>query len=117
MERVVRMIGREGVRALFPLEVRFVKGDTGWMSPAYGRDTCQIGAYTAEGSDLERYFAGFWREMRAMGARPHWGKEMDHSRDELRALYPEAGRFLALRDELDPERRFGGPFHARALGP
>jgi L-gulono-1,4-lactone dehydrogenase len=116
LERVVRMIDREGVRALFPLEVRFVKGDSGWMSPAHGRDTCQIGAYTAEGGDLERYFAGFWREMRAMGARPHWGKEMDHWHEELRALYPEAGRFTALRDELDPERRFGGPFHTRALG-
>ena len=115
--RIVRMIAREGVRSLFPLEVRFVRGDQGWLSPAYGADTCQIGAYATDGPDLERYFAGFWREMRPLGARPHWGKEMEHSADEVRALYPEAARFLALRDELDPERRFGGPFHARVLGP
>jgi hypothetical protein len=28
-----------------------------------------------------------------------------------------AARFVALRDELDPARTFGGPWHARVLGP
>ena len=94
-----------------------MKRDQGWLSPAWGADTCQIGAYATEGPDVERYFGGFWREMRPLGARPHWGKEMDHAGGEVRALYPEAARFLALRNELDPERRFGGAFQARVLGP
>ena len=102
--------------ANFPLEIRFVRGDDGWLSPAYGADTCQIGAYTTNGPDCERYFEGFWKVMRPLGARPHWGKEFDHRAAELRAAYPEYDRFLALRDELDPQRVFGGALHNRILG-
>jgi FAD/FMN-containing dehydrogenase len=54
--------------------------------------------------------------MRALGARPHWGKELDHTADELRVLYPRFDAFLALRDELDPTRVLGGAFHDRILG-
>jgi L-gulonolactone oxidase len=55
--------------------------------------------------------------MRAIHARPHWGKEMDHSLEEIRALWPRTDEFLALRNELDPERTFGSAFHTRILGP
>ncbi len=100
----------------FPLEIRFVRGDDIWMSPAHGADTCQVGAYTTEGPDRAAYFEGFWRVMRSFGARPHWGKEMDHDAAELRPLYPAFDRFLAVRDDLDPQRVFGGAFHDRVLG-
>jgi FAD/FMN-containing dehydrogenase len=101
----------------FPLEIRFVRGDDAWLSPAYGADTCQIGAYSTNGPDCTSYFDGFWRAMRELGARPHWGKELDHTAAELRPLYPSWERFLALRDQLDPQRVFGGAFHDRVLGP
>lgn len=116
VERIVRAIDRERLVVNFILEIRFVRGDGGWMSPAYGDDTCQIGAY-CHGRGSSPYFAAFWREMRELGARPHWGKEMDHRADEIRALWPKAGAFAALRDELDPERVFGSAFHTRTLGP
>jgi FAD/FMN-containing dehydrogenase len=106
--------GRPAVN--FPLEIRFVRGDGMWLSPAYGGDTCQIGAYTTAGPDCDRYFAGFWDVMRPLGARPHWGKELDHDAAALRELYPEFDRFRALRDELDPERVFGGTTVDRLLG-
>jgi FAD/FMN-containing dehydrogenase len=116
LARIIARIERERLRVLFPVEVRFVRSDTGWMSPAFGRDTCQIGAYATDGPDVDRYFGAFWRELGPMGARPHWGKEMGHLEGEVPALYPAASRFLALRNALDPERRFGGPFHDRLLG-
>ncbi|MDT7544651.1 MAG: hypothetical protein QOE99_761 [Actinomycetota bacterium] len=100
----------------FPLEIRFVRGDETWMSPAYGGDTCQIGAYSTDGPDCTSYFDAFWRAMRPLGARPHWGKEMDHTAAELSPSYPDFARFGALRDELDPQRVFGGAFHRRVLG-
>ena len=102
--------------ANFPLEVRFVRGDGMWLSPAYGADTCQIGAYTTNGPDCSAYFDAFWKALRPLGARPHWGKELDHDAAELRDLYPEFERFRALRDELDPDRVFTGPFHRSVLG-
>jgi L-gulono-1,4-lactone dehydrogenase len=106
--------GRPAVN--FPLEIRFVRGDDGWMSPAYGADTCQIGAYTTNGPDCARYFAGFWDVMRPLHARPHWGKEFDHDAASLRAAYPMFDRFVELRNALDPQRVFGGALHARILG-
>ena len=45
--------------------------------------------------------------MRSLNARPHWGKELDHTAAELRPLYPAFDRFLALRNALDPDRVFG----------
>jgi len=116
IERLARAVAAGDFRINFPMEIRFVKGDRGWLSPAFGTDTCQIGAY-CQGPTATPYFAAFWREMRALAARPHWGKELDHHSDDVRVLWPEARKFLALRDELDPERRFASDFHARVLGP
>lgn len=115
-DRVLALQRREGLLVNFPIEVRFVRGDAGWMSPAQGADTCQIGAYSTALRDTERFFAAFWRELRAMSARPHWGKEFDHRAEEIRARYPDFERFTALRRELDPAGTFASAFHARALG-
>lgn len=114
--RVVALVERERIGANFPLEVRFVKGDEAWLSPAYGGDTCQLGAYTTDGPHRARFFAGVWEALRPLGARPHWGKELDHDAAELASLYPEHGRFRALRDELDPDRVFDNAFLRQVLG-
>jgi hypothetical protein len=114
--RTLHAFDRDRLVANFPLEIRFVRGDDSWMSPAYGADTCQIGAY-CWGPRSTPYFASFWREMRAMGgARPHWGKEMDHGTEEVHALWPRAKEFLALRGQLDPDRVFASAFHTQTLG-
>lgn len=115
-ERTVAMIDRIGVPVSFIVELRYVKGDEGWMSPAYGGDVVQLGAYTALAAHRRVYCDAFWEEMRELGARPHWGKEMDHTGAEIRELYPMAGRFLELREELDPGRVFANPFLDRVLG-
>jgi FAD/FMN-containing dehydrogenase len=114
-DRIVSAIEREKIFVNMPLELRFVRGDDSWMSPAEGRDTCQIGAYAGRVPDVDRFYAAFWREMRALGARPHWGKELTHARDEIAALYPRFDDFMALRDALDPNRVFENAFQARAL--
>jgi L-gulono-1,4-lactone dehydrogenase len=117
VERTLHAFERDRLVANFPLEIRFVRGDDAWMSPAYGADTCQIGAY-CWGPRSPAYFASFWRVMRALRcARPHWGKEMDHTAEEVRALWPRVKDFLALRDALDPDRVFASSFHTRTLGP
>jgi FAD/FMN-containing dehydrogenase len=119
--RRVLALFRDGRPAVsFPLEIRFVRGDESWLSPAsrqgWGADTCQIGAYTTEGPDCASYFSSFWDVMRSLGARPHWGKELDHTATQLAPPYPQWERFCALRDELDPDRVFGGAFHRQILG-
>lgn len=106
--------------ANFPLEIRFVRGDDSWLSPAFtsdGADTCQIGAYSTGNRDCDGYFAAFWRVMRSYDARPHWGKELDHTAAELRGRYPRWDDFAALRDRLDPDRVLANAFTDRVLGP
>lgn len=115
-ERTVELIDRIAVPVNFILELRYVKGDEAWMSPAHGGDVVQLGAYTALPAYRRAYFDAFWAEMRALGARPHWGKEMEHAAAEIRELYPQADRFTALRDEVDPERVFANRFLDRVLG-
>lgn len=114
-ERVVSLVRDERLAADFPLEVRFVRGDDGWLSPAYGGDTCQIGAYCTDGPDRERYFAGFWEAMAGLHTRPHWGKELHQDATEIAARYPAYRDFLALRDGLDPERVFDNAFLRQVL--
>jgi L-gulonolactone oxidase len=46
-----------------------------------------------------------------------WGKMHTRSADYLRRAYPCFGDFVALRDELDLERRFGNAYLAQVLGP
>ncbi|MGN6413566.1 D-arabinono-1,4-lactone oxidase [Flexivirga sp.] len=115
-DAAVRTVDVSGARVNFITELRFVKGDHGWLSPAYGEDVVQLGAYTAVGGDRDRYFAEFWRRMRDLGARPHWGKELDHRAPELRALFPRFADFVAVRDAFDPDRMFANPFLDRVLG-
>jgi L-gulonolactone oxidase len=109
-DRFARRVTEERVGANFPFEIRFVRGDQTWLSPAYGGDVCQLGAYSTDGPHRERFFALFWECMAGLDARPHWGKELHQSRADLEPLYPRYGGFVALRDELDPKRVFDNAF-------
>jgi hypothetical protein len=53
--------------------------------------------------------------MAGLDARPHWGKELHHRREELEPLFPSYQQFLSLRDELDPERVFDNAFLRQVL--
>jgi FAD/FMN-containing dehydrogenase len=55
--------------------------------------------------------------MTAAEGRPHWGKMHTRSADHLGRAYPKFGEFVALRDQLDPERRFGNAYLTQVLGP
>jgi FAD/FMN-containing dehydrogenase len=115
-DRTVKLIDRIGVHVNHLVELRYVRGDTGWMSPAYGGDTVQLGAYTALPGHRRAYFYAFWQEMRQLAARPHWGKEMNHDATEIRSLFPMADRFASLCNAVDPAHLFRNGFLDRVLG-
>lgn len=110
------MIDREKLRVNFVVEARFTRGDDAWLSPAYGRDSCQIGAYMAQTPEIGPYFDAFERIMQGLGGRPHWGKEFRMDASHLAPRYPEWQRFATLRRELDPDRVFVNTFVDRVLG-
>jgi len=101
----------------FPIEVRVTPPDDPWLSTAYGRDSAYIAIHVYHASAHEEYFRDVEALMTAVGGRPHWGKIHTRSAEYLRRAYPRYGDFVALRDELDPERRFGNAYLNQVLGP
>ncbi|MFC9787325.1 D-arabinono-1,4-lactone oxidase [Rhodococcus sp. NPDC127528] len=99
-----------------PLEVRFVAPDDAFLSPAGDRETCYIAVHQFEGMEWEPYFREVERVLLEYGGRPHWGKRHFRAADDLRPHFPHWDRFAAVRDRLDPQRRFTNPYVERVLG-
>jgi len=107
---------RRDWRISFPIEVRVAPSDDLWLSTAYGRDSAYIAIHVYHASPHHEYFRAVEDLMVAVGGRPHWGKM--HTRDAgyLSGIYPRFGDFVALRDRMDPERRFGNAYLEQVLG-
>jgi FAD/FMN-containing dehydrogenase len=110
------VIDRERIAVNFPVEIRFVREDSAWMSPAYGRPTVQLGAYMTDAPGRARLFHAFERIAHARRARPHWGKEMDVDASYVASVFPEARAFRSLAHELDPDGTMRNAFLDRVLG-
>ncbi|WP_461009154.1 D-arabinono-1,4-lactone oxidase [Streptomyces capparidis] len=110
------LVERSDWRISFPVEVRVVPGDDVWLSTAHGRDTVYIAVHVYRGSAYREYFTAVERIMVAHRGRPHWGKLHSRDAEYLAEVYPRLADFTALRDRLDPDRRFGNDYLRRVLG-
>jgi L-gulono-1,4-lactone dehydrogenase len=116
LERVLALIERRRIRVGFPIEVRVVAPDDAFLSTAQGRATGYIAVHQYRGMEFESYFRGVETIMDEYEGRPHWGKRHYQSAATLRPRYPCFDRFLAVRDRLDPERKFENDHLRRVLG-
>jgi L-gulono-1,4-lactone dehydrogenase len=116
VERVLALIERRQVRVGFPLEVRVVAPDDALLSTAQGRPTGYVAVHQYRGMEFESYFRGVETIMDEYGGRPHWGKRHYQSAATLRPRYPDWDRFLAVRERLDPDRKFENDYLRRVLG-
>ena len=116
LREVRALIEKRRWRISFPLEVRSAAADDIWLSTGYGRDTGYIAVHRYYRENPGEYFAGVEAIMRAHDGRPHWGKMHNLDADAVRAVYPHFDDFLAVRDRLDPERRFTNRYLERVLG-
>jgi L-gulono-1,4-lactone dehydrogenase len=116
LAEVRALFKRRDWRISFPIEVRVTPSDDVWLSTAYGRDSAYIAIHVFRTSPHQQYFADVESIMTAVGGRPHWGKMHTRDTDYLAGVYPRLGDFVALRDALDPGRRFGNEYLARVLG-
>ncbi|MER7181046.1 D-arabinono-1,4-lactone oxidase [Streptomyces hyaluromycini] len=110
------MVERSDLRIGFPVEVRTTPADDITLSTASGRDSAYIAVHVYRGMPCRRYFAEAERIFVAHEGRPHWGKL--HTRDAayFATAYPRFDEFRAVRDRLDPDRRFGNAYLRRVLG-
>lgn len=113
---VQALIARRGWRIEFPIEVRFSAADNGWLSTAYQRESAYIAVHRYWRIDPTEYFCAIEEIMRAHGGRPHWGKMHTLDAEQLRDVHPRFDDFRAIRDRLDPERRFDNTYLRRTLG-
>ncbi|MFJ1866275.1 D-arabinono-1,4-lactone oxidase [Streptomyces sp. NPDC101733] len=110
------MVDRSPLRVSFPVEVRTAPADDITLSTASGRESAYIAVHMYRGTPYQAYFTAAERIFTAHGGRPHWGKVHTRDAEYLAGAYPRFGEFTALRDRLDPDRRFGNDYLRRVLG-
>ena len=92
-------------------EVRTVRADDLWLSPAYGRDSVTFHfTWIRDPEAVAPALAAVEERLAPLGARPHWGKLSGLSPEEATASYPRAADFAALLERLDPGGTFRNPF-------
>jgi sugar-1,4-lactone oxidase-like protein len=99
-------IERNNLKVNFVTEIRFVKGDSIWLSPANGRDSCYIGGYLYGNNRWSGYLARFESIMKKHGGRPHWGKEFSPELHDFGKMYPKWTEFKKLIQESGSPGRF-----------
>jgi FAD/FMN-containing dehydrogenase len=92
--------------SVYPLEVRTVGPDDAFLSPNYKTATTVISVSGTPGTDYWDYLRSVDALLAQFDARVHWGKLHFLTPERLHALYPEAGEFIAVRRELDPQGVF-----------
>lgn len=100
----------------FPIEVRFTAADDIWLSTGYERDNVYIAVHQFHRTDPTAYFAAMQDIFTAHEGRPHWGKMHTLGADYFRTVYPRFDDFVAVRDRVDPDRKFTNEYLDRVLG-
>lgn len=100
----------------FPIEVRFVKADDIWLSPAYERDCAVFAVHMYKGMPYQDYFKAMEEIFIRYDGRPHWGKHHRLTRERAQKLYPKWDEFLKLRKMFDPYDTFLNPYLRKLFG-
>lgn len=107
-------IKKHNFQTLFPIEIRFVKGDDLWLSPAYQRDSVYFAVHTYITEDFMPYFSEMQTIFKRHGGRPHWGKWHSLTHDDLEKVYPKWQDFQKMRVNFDPNGLWLNP-HLRSM--
>ena len=118
----------KGIYVHAPIEVRVA--DTSEASPRPFIDNTvpdgptlylNFTLYRPFGADppcRNRYYEACEWLMKKMGGRPHWAKNFSTvTKEDFHRMYPEMGRWLTVRNTVDPDGMFVGDWHQRHLLP
>lgn len=106
LKDIEALFRRKRIDVHFPLECRYVQGDSIWLSPSYKRDSAYIAVHMYKGMAFNEYFSEVEVIFSAYEGRPHWGKMHSLQYEDLVNLYPKFPEFLQVRQTLDPEGMF-----------
>ena len=107
----LRAIGERIDRDLEITELRSMKGDSLWLSPAYGADAFAIHCtWKKRPEAVAEVTREIEKALLPLGGRPHWGKLIHASGSALDTVYPRLDDFRALVRRYDPAGKFRNPF-------
>ncbi|WP_144158072.1 D-arabinono-1,4-lactone oxidase [Paraburkholderia sp. BCC1885] len=92
-----------------PLQVRWQRGDHGYISPQGGRNSTSLSVSGEIGSDYFPFLRAVDHELLPFDARPHWGKVHFLTRDRAEKVYPDLDKFIRIRRSMDPHGLFLNP--------
>lgn len=115
-----QLIESSSYPAHLPVEIRFVKGDKFFLSPAYGRDSTfmNIISYRPYGLDPkhQKYFAAFAEIMLSLNGRPHMAKDHPVTCESISKVFPKIEEYRRIRKTMDPDNVFVNDYTERVLG-
>lgn len=92
-------------------EIRTIRADDLWLSPAYKQDSVAIHfTWKPEWPDVSQLLPIIERELAPFNPRPHWGKLFTLAPKELQSRYEKLPDFLALAKQFDPDGKFRNDF-------
>jgi hypothetical protein len=92
--------------SIFPLEIRSVSSEDGFLSSNYQRETLVVSVSGMPGVDYWGYLQEVDRILGRYDARVHWGKLHFLTKQQLFERYPKAQKFIEIRRKLDPQGVF-----------
>jgi FAD/FMN-containing dehydrogenase len=110
-----RILSRHRHYAAWRVLYRYVAADRAYLSPASQQDSVTISVHQNETLPYREFFADLEPIFLAHGGRPHWAKIHQLEGRQLLDRYPQAERFLAVRERFDPDGRFLNAYLRRLL--
>ncbi|MEV6263931.1 FAD-binding protein [Streptomyces sp. NPDC051784] len=92
-------------------EIRTVRGDDLWLSPAYARDSVAFHfTWVKDPARVLPAIDAVEELLAPLGARPHWAKLTGMTGGDIRSHYPRASDFAELLAKSDPGGKFANDF-------
>lgn len=92
-------------------EIRTIKADDLWLSPAYGRDSVALHfTWKPMLAEIQPVLEKMESALMPYGVRPHWGKVFTMSAEQVQAQYERMSDFRELMYRYDPSGKFQNAF-------
>lgn len=114
--RALRTLHARITPLLHVTEIRTMRADDLWLSPAYGVDTVGIHFTWHRDERIYDVLPAIEEIVMPLGARRHWGKVSLATPAQMRDAFPRWADFVSLVTAVDPSGRFRSPFVTRLLG-
>jgi len=120
LRQLKEIIESKKIAAHFLIEVRYVRHDSFWLSPAYERDVCYINIMVFCPYDKKPEHAIYWQVfehiMKSFNGRPHLAKDHSYTAEDMHREYPRFDDFLELRKQMDKKNIFVNGYIKRTFG-